>query len=458
MHLRRSRKAVESSQKKLWLATACLGLVTGCTILQPIQTQQADRRFALNKDANASKNIPCTPVSADQASECKPLEEDIDAFHGGLGRALWETDVRRRALLAQAADHTNLNSAYNALLWPLGAYVIERKIRRPEWRTLDVAALAAASYGLLSSGIPERDLLYVRTAARMACSITLFDADLYLKKDITPQSAGWLGDEANRAPATPSSESFSKMLDGLAQATKNFAAEREDVLLNLKLQKQSVPATGVNPADKARLAAKGLVTAPKTQKDPTRDFIMETDSLLSKAQAQLQAARKLQQQLDDAGNRLRRQRIAIESALTQALNERTPTLQTPGAVATQIAQAFEAGMASERKFVQRVNQQSGSARSEDWLPTPAALADLDQNARDSVLRFWSGPRKFLKAKMADMADWTARHDERVRLAKADASSMGCTDGDLAEFTRSLSKAAEGGGTGAATPPTPAASK
>lgn len=180
MHLRVSWETVRSARKKRWLATACLGLVTGCTIFAPIQTPQADRRFALKNESKAGQNIPCAPINPEHPGECRPLEEDIDAFHGGLGRALWETDVRRRELLSQAADHTNLNSTYNALLWPLGAYVIERKIRQPDWRTLDVAAVAAASFGLLGSGIPDRDQLYVRTAARMACSITLFDADLYL--------------------------------------------------------------------------------------------------------------------------------------------------------------------------------------------------------------------------------------------------------------------------------------
>lgn len=458
MHLPVSRKTVRSARKKMGLATACLGLVTGCTILQPIQTQQADRRFALNKDATASTNIPCMPINPENPGECKPLEEDIDAFHGGLGRALWETDVRRRALLSQAADHTNMNSAYNALLWPLGAYVIERKIRQPDWRTLDVAAMAAASYGLLSSGIPDRDLLYVRTASRMACSIALFDADLYLKKDIKPTSYVAHAHEPDWLHRTQSGDTFVERLDELNWAAKNFAAEREVVLLNLKLQKQSSASTGANPADKARLAAKGLTTSPKKQKDPTKDFIFETDSLLAKAQAQLDAALKLQQQLDDAGNRLRRQRIAIESALTQGLNERTPALQAPSSVATQIAQAFEAGMASERKFVQRVNQQAGTARTEDWVPTPAVLADLDESSRDRMVKFWTGERATLKRTMAGMAEWTARHDERVRLAKADASSMGCSDGDLAEFTRSLSKAAEGAGASTPTPPTPAASK
>lgn len=467
MHLRVSRGTVGRTRKTLWLATACLGLVTGCTILAPIQTPQADRRFALKNESKAGKNIPCTPINPEHPGECKPLEEDIDAFHGGLGRALWETDVRRRELLSQAADHTNLNSTYNALLWPLGAYVIERKIRQPDWRTLDVAAVAAASFGLLSSGIPDRDQLYVRTAARMACSITLFDANLYLKTDIKPASLDVPEHKSDWRPRGPGDPTFLRhalsdatlleRLEELNLALQNFTRQRDEVLLKLELENPKPPSSGTNPADKARLAAKNLNGKSKVQKDPSKDFTFETDTLAAKAQSQLGAALKLKQQLDDAGNRLRRQRIAIEAALTQGLNERT-TLQAPGTVATQIAQAFEAGMASERKFSDRVKQEAGTGRNEDWLPTQAELADLKKSSRKSIVAFWTVCRVRLKQAMASLAEWTARHDERLRLAKADASSMGCSDGDLTEFTRALSKAAEGSGSSTPTQPASATGK
>jgi len=467
MHLRLSRGKVCRARKKLGLASVCLGLVTGCTIFAPIQTPQADRRFALKNESTPGKNIPCKPINPEHLGECKPLEEDIDAFHGGLGRALWETDVRRRQLLSQAADHTNLNSTYNALLWPLGAYVIERKIRQPDWRTLDVAAVAAASFGLLGSGIPDRDQLYVRTAARMACSITMFDADLYLKTDIKParfDAPVHKSDWRPRDPGDPawlrhtlSDATLLERLEELSLALQNFTGQRDAVMVGLKLEKPKVAPSGTTPADKARLAAKNLNGGSKAQKDPSKNFMFETDTLAAKAQSQLGAALKLKQQLDDAGNRLRRQRIAIESALTQGLNERT-TLQAPGTVATQIAQAFEAGMASERKFVDRVKQEAGTARNEDWLPTQAELADLEDNSRKRVVTFWVVDRVRLKQAMASLAEWTAHHDERLRLAKADASSMGCSDGDLSEFTRSLSKAAEGSGASTPTQPASAASK
>lgn len=181
-----AKKSAGGACLRLSLNAIFLGMATGCTILAPIQTPESDRRFALHKNAGAQANLPCMPVNLETPGECKPLEQDIDAFHGGLGRALWETDVRRRELIAQAASHTNINSAYNALLWPLGSYFIAKKIRHPEWSTLDVAAVAAASFGFLGSGIPDRDQLYVKTAARMACSIALFDADLYPKTEIRP--------------------------------------------------------------------------------------------------------------------------------------------------------------------------------------------------------------------------------------------------------------------------------
>lgn len=463
-----AKKSAGGACLRLSLNAIFLGMATGCTILAPIQTPESDRRFALHKNAGAQANLPCMPVNLETPGECKPLEQDIDAFHGGLGRALWETDVRRRELIAQAASHTNINSAYNALLWPLGSYFIAKKIRHPEWSTLDVAAVAAASFGFLGSGIPDRDQLYVKTAARMACSIALFDADLYPKTEIRPDRFAAPVHKSNWHPSDAgdpawlrhklSDETLVERLDELSVAAQNFSAQRDAVLVDMTLEKPVVASSGMTPADKARLAAKGLNSAPKAQKDPSKDFIFETDSLLARAHAQLGTALKLKQQLDDAGNRLRRQRIAIEAALTRGLNERTPALQQPTAVATQIAQAFEAGMASERKFVARVKQEAGTARSEDWLPTQAALADLTGKSRASMMNFWINDRVRLKRAMASLANWTARHDERQRVAKADASGMGCSDGDLAEFTRSLSKAAEGAGASTPTPPASAASK
>lgn len=454
MYLLSSRRPTANA-RRLWLAGATLGLATGCTIIAPVQTPQADRRFPVSSAADRG-TAPCKPHNPDLPGECAPLEVDIDAFHGGLGRALWETDVRRRELIAQAAQHTNINASYNALLWPLGAYFIRKKIRHPEWSALDVAAVATASYGFLSSGIPDRDQLYVRTAARMACSITLFDADLYMRKEIKPKGYISNVDDPDWQPAVRAGYTFVELVDQLGREINEFAAERDNVLVNLKLRKQKVGPTGRSGAEKLRLEAMGLAGKPKAQSDPSKEFAFETETLLARARDQLSTALRLRQQLDDAGPRLRRQRIAIEAALTQGLNERTPALQQPTAVAAQIAQAFEAGMASERKFSERVSEraskESGTSRSEDWLPTQALLADLDEDSRICMTTFWAGERVALKRAMAKLAEWTARHDERLRLAKADAASMGCSEGDLAEFTRSLSKAAEGAGSSAPTPP------
>ncbi|MDH0863334.1 hypothetical protein [Mitsuaria sp. GD03876] len=428
-----------------WLAALSLGLATGCTILAPIQTQQADRRFPLKNEGTG--NAPCKSAGETQL-ECQPLQDDIDAFYGGLGRALWETDVRRRALIGQAAAHTNINSAYNAMLWPLGAYFIQKKIRHPEWSAMDVAALAVASYGFLNSGIPDRDQLYVKTAARMACAMTLFDADLYLKSEVQPD------DRQLRAPWTdwpllnPAEDSLGQRINQLTWNLRVFTEQRDRVLIGTQLAARKSGPTGRTDTDRRRMEAMGLNSAPKAQKNPSADFLLETDGLITRAEEQLAAAQKLRQQLHDAGDRLRWQRIAIERALVQGLNERTPALQSPTSVATQIAQAFESGIDSERKLVNRIKKESGAARREDWAPTPANLADLTQDSRDAMTAFWTGPRPRLKAATANLASWMGGHDERVRLAKAVASGMGCGDGDLAEFTNSLKKATDAAATSA----------
>jgi hypothetical protein len=112
------------------------GMLVGCTIFAPIQTPEDDRRFPLKGEGQPG--TPCVPRS-DGGVDCKALIDDIDAFQGGLGRSIWEMDMRRRQLIAQAAAHTNTNATFNALLWPIGAYLVARKIncwRRPKTEPL----------------------------------------------------------------------------------------------------------------------------------------------------------------------------------------------------------------------------------------------------------------------------------------------------------------------------------
>ena len=423
-----------------WPALPASLLLASCTILAPVQTPADDRRFPLKavSDTERQGRMPCGagPITD---TECAALEVDIDSFHGGLGRAMWEMDRRRRELVARAAEHTNMNSLYNALLWPVGAYFVEKKIRRPTWSALDTAAVAAATYGLLNSGIPDRDKLYLKTSARMACTMVEFDADLYPEREIRPfPHDAHDADDGGDPPILPG-DTLQERLERLEQRLQQFIEQRDRVLMGIKLDIPAAGLRGRTQAEQARLDALGRTAGGKKLSDPTADFSFETDTLLNTARQQLDEAGKLKVQLDSAGARMRLQRSRIEAALAQGLNDRTPELRQPMDVGRELAQAFAQGISSERSLANRVAKQSGSGRAEEWWPTQARMAALTPDTRPLVTNFWLQERENLKRAMAQMDKWKARHDERVRLSKADAAAMGCNEGSLADFTQSLLK-------------------
>lgn len=445
-----------------WLAVAMPLCTAGCTILAPIQTPQEDRRFPLKFPT--TEEVPCVNKATGESKLCtSELLDTVDEFHGGLGRTIWETDLRRRELVAQAAERTNLASAYNALLWPIGAFLIAKKIHHPEWSSLDALAFGTATYGFLGSGIQDRDKLYLKSATKMACVIVEFDAELYPKSQIVASNSSnqarkvtssveW---EVERTPKGLSGQfevyrdylrqaspgegaSLSDRLNRLAQLTNEFSRRRDALLASIKISKPTPGLVGSNNVDQARLEAKGLTGSPKRAKDPTPDFMIETDTLLVAAEAQITAGVKLKSTLDTAGKRMRVQRSMIEGALTTALNDRTPALVSPLDRAREIAQAFEAGVAAEKGFTQRVTKQSGQRSTSGWQPVPSNLEGLTPESREKLLRFWRQDRTALLSAQNSLRDWTLAHEERKRQAKLDAAAMGC-DSSLQDFASSLMK-------------------
>ena len=424
-----------TKRSRQWrLLTAVVAASAGCTILQPIDVPADDRRFPLN--STKYEEVPCVNPRESTTPPCLArLDDDLDGFHGGLGRALWEMDLRRRELVGKASEHTNSHAAYNALLWPLGALLVAKKVRKPEWDTVDAVAIGAATYGLLGSGIPDRDKLYLRSAARMACTMLEFDAELYPAATVrnAPGHDGFgIGDAA-----------LYSRVSRLEQLLTDFKAARDRLLTEWELVKPSptIPATGNTAAQQARLDALRRASdgAPTKSKDPIGDFVFETDRLVADAQRQLDSANRLLTALDASGARLRLLRSRIEGALVQALNDRTPTLSTLQERSREITKAFEEGVSAERRVADRVKKESGSGRIETWFPTPSRAEALMSNSRKQLFALWTGPRADLKAAQSRVAEWTSKHEERVRIAKVDAAAMGCNEGNLAEFAADLAK-------------------
>ena len=406
-------------------------LLAGCTIFAPVQTPEDDRRFPVSFPTTEA--VPCVDSSGTGTQCSASIQTSLDDFHAGLGRAMWEMDIRRRQLVGQAAQHTNINSTYNALLWPIGAFFIAKKIHDPTWSTLDTVAVATATYGLLGSGIPDRDKLYLKTSARMVCTMVEFDAELYTEAEIA-------GTGLSTIP--PQKEfSLGEALDDLIQAKEDFIARRDELATKVELQSPGKALVGSSANDKLRLEAIGKSKTPAALKDPTPDLFFVADKILASADQQLTDGLKLKRQLDSSGTRLRQQRTRIEAALTQALNDRTPALVSPLDRAREIAQAYEDGMTAEKNFTARIKKESGAGREDPWQPTTARLKGLTPASRALVISFWINERANLIAAQQRVSSWSLRHAERVRIAKADATSMGCNDGDLSEFLKKLSAAA-----------------
>ncbi len=420
-------------------APAALTLTLGCTIVQPLPGRQDDRRFPLHAGSpGTSAYAPCVPTDPAD-TRCAPLAVDIDSFHGGIGRAMWEADQWRRELVALSVERTNLNAMYNALLWPLGSFFLAKKVREPGWRTIDAAAFATASYGLLNSGIPDRDKVYARVATRMACSMAEAEAEVYQLGLV--REAGDPGLVALTA--------------ALGDAIAAHEQARTRVLLSLQRKPSPPPArAGRTDVEKTRLLALGRgggAAAPPP--GPTQAFTDSTAALLKKAKDEWAAADRLASALGDAGERLKQRRMTLNGALEQGLAGRAAEPRNPFDTARDITQAFEQGIAAERRFISRATGQSGSTPAPAWLPTPAQLAGVTEASAREVRGFWLAQHQQLERQVALTAHWREVHEARVRSARSHATDLGCTEGDLGSFTNELLRRA----TETAGPPTAASS-
>jgi hypothetical protein len=424
-------------------------VASGCTIFAPIQAPEHDRRFPLKIEDQ--EPIPCVSKQEGTPVACtSEVKQDLDAFYGDLGRALWETDLRRRTLIGMGSERTTLNSLYNAMLWPLGAFFITKKIHHPEWSTLDAAAIATASYGLLNSGIPDRDKAYLRTASRMACAMVAFEPDLYLKSEIGV-------DDASLYPPT-----LLGRTRRLSNAISDFTLERDQLVATLPTPRpQTPPSQSLSSIYSVRATALNLKPAVRGDNGQQllNSFMDETDRLLKDAREQLTQAQTTATEIKTSGQRLRQQRGRMDFALTQALNANTPDLVSPQDRAREIASALELHLSSTKAFNDRIASatlQSGNAKSGAWTLTDQKMSMLGEPSRKHLLTFWNVKRRELIRSQAEVAEWMVVHNERIRLARTDAAAMGCNDGTLDEFSKGLLKRV--GDAMAAQPPASGASK
>ncbi|XHS76643.1 hypothetical protein ACFJGW_12995 [Burkholderiaceae bacterium UC74_6] len=437
--MKTNRTPLTQRAKRFRLAAGLLTLgvaAAGCTILAPIQEPEHDRRFAV--EFPDSEQVPCVdPDGRSRLCDAK-LKDSLDGYVGDLGRAMWETDLRRRRLVTMGAEKAKIANLYNALLWPLGAYFVTRKIHHPEWSTLDTAAVGTATYGLLNSGIPERDKLYVRAASRMACAMVLYEPLLYRRYQI----------DAPYDVDVIHPETLEGRINRLEETIRAFRLRRDVLVSTLKASpgKAAPPAEALNSITAVRSAALGRGKAAAGGVPPgdlqtfVNNFQAETDRQLASARSQLTEARTTLVLLRSAGIRLRQARGRVDAALNEALMVGTPALVTPEARARDIATALQNHLAATKSFNDKVatlRKQSGTSQDATWTLTDTRLQALNTDSQQAVLLFWSTRRVSLDDAQELVSKWRADHQERVKLATDAATGMGCSEGTLDEFSRQL---------------------
>ncbi len=396
--------------------------LAACSNLVPVDVPASDRRFPLRPEGvkdEAGKSQPCERIGGPDAT-CRPLDEDLDAYAGGLGRAMWDMDLRRRELLQKAADHTNLASAYDTLLWPVGAFLIAKKIKEPSWSTVDAAAFGAAAFGIMKAGIPGRDRLYLRAAVQMSCALRQAEAELYAAEG--PESLGLLQLRLNQ----------------LQSELSEYKARRDKTLSDLALKPSEGGRKGKNPDQQRRFEALGIAAAPKAPPDPSAEIILRSKQPHDEAIKLLDVGRRLERRLKDAGPRLRGERSAIEGALNESLNGRAPAPRDPFAVGRELAKAFEDALEASKKLPSKGTLQSGRP-SDEWWPTESALQGLKEESRKAVKVLWTQDRTELLDLAQRVQVWVEAHAERVKAAREDATTMGCDDAEFRRATGELAR-------------------
>lgn len=392
------------------LAWAALSLA-GCTATQPIAPPGDDLFF------------PAQPGCTADDSCLQPADRQALQNHaGGLGLAIWDTDLRRRELARLGSERTNQTSLFNAMLWPLGIGSAANQLRHPG-SDLGPAALALsmATYGVLNSGIPERDQLYLEAARKLTCAIGLASADLYVKADLDAT----LADLENRLRATLTA--YLNARDQLHDRLKGRAAKTATASSGDWFEthlKSGAGGGGGQP---------GLSLAQLQQA-----WLTQTQPLADRANQQLSELAAARQRVDDSGRLLRMRRLRVDAALRQALVNRQPSLSNPATQLAQIQKQLVDALAARNP--EPPAKKDPQARQEGADTPPLALQDeLARQVAEQVARLreqnfvppYADARRDLEAATADAARWLAQVNQRRQTVATQWVGEDCTAASFA---------------------------
>lgn len=400
--------------------------LTACTIVRPLPPVQDDLYF---------KPIDLPQLAEDCSKpnpslrKCRKPKDEIDKYFGNLGEEIWNTDLQRHEYVHLAREKTNLSNLFNAALWPLGAYIGVRTIADPSPSLMrNAGALALATYGVLNSGIPVRDKLYLEASRRLACAITFASARLYAKSDIidlpnNSEPPQW--ETRIRAPGLglPTLQETSKTLSG---ARNDYEKALKALLPKLKSTGKGTEASSVDIDRRRRsLYPEGGGTGTSGASNITA-FSEHARIRLRIADDRVGKLDRLSNELLSAGDTLRTRTSSVRNQLNQALISNAPSLTDPAEAFTKVTEALNKIVAANTLKTSETSKDSTKkatlqAGQPEWELSERTTAGLTRDSAGALKQFVNESEEKLDSAIAHASRWIdqdkARTDEASKIAK-----------------------------------------
>jgi hypothetical protein len=390
-------------------------LLAGCGVLNPVPDAALGGRLA--------PRAPGTAAAAGQpltAAATVPACANSASFVGALDVAVCEVDARRLGYLQRSADVLNGQANYNALLWPLGAVAVYEKLRgAPNAKLLLPAVLGTAAYGFVSSGIPDRQKVYLDAARQLACAIVAAGPDLYQPHEIDPLPG------PVQTPRT-----LRGVLVDLGHSVDAYEGARADLLAMLKPRPGTAAVAGSNDVFGRWQAAAGGRAATKGE-DSRGKVATETQARLVQARAQLALGQALLRRLESGAPAaaLLGRAARIDAQVQQQLADKAPPPANPASAAAEFKALARATLTLQANI-----DGATAAALPDPLDAalPVAIFDgLDAGSQQRLQQFQQLQMAHLRKASQHVGDWLARHRAGQQDAGAALEQAGCSAGAVA---------------------------
>lgn len=381
---------------------AFIGLMLGgCTITQPVpEVPTSGGYFTVQPAALAAS---ATPLSVPPSTNlCLALPTLPACFADGLGETIEAVDRMRLEHLVRAREVSNGNATYNALLYPFGAAAVYEKLRGASNHSLLLpAVVAAAVYGYMNSGVPERERHYLRAAVALHCAVLRQGEWLYRRDEIEADPSAY---------RRPPDLALERVMAELRTQSDAFATARIELQGKLKASKQAPGPTGA--IDRRKAGA-----GPAPAKDLRGDIMQRTQDQAQQARLALGALDDLRSSVRWAAWRLVNDVQALGMTVQKDLSEKVPPPKAPTVVA--------------RDFKTMANALAQAGEQDAELMDPVLPAALLKHADEATATATTTFGKDYGVKLAkayfDAQRWVVAHKRRVEQAAADRQALGCDE-------------------------------